>query len=272
MRKLRPTGPLMTFTAAQIRNHVASGDPSRPDFLSRFIQARNKYADIMTDGQLATYANTNVSAGSDTTAIALREIIYRLLTHPGGKERFLAEMKAVLRDRTVGEMDTPVTWAESQRMSYFQAFVKECLRLHPALGQIIPREVPSGGMRLCGHFLPEGTVVGCNAWTVHRDEKVFGPDAEGFRPERWTEASAEKRRDMENVFFTFGGGPRVCIGKNIALLEISKFVPEIFRRFEIEIVDPMRYRKRPGWLVVQQGLDVILKERQEPFISHYRTD
>ncbi|KAJ5540493.1 cytochrome P450 [Penicillium frequentans] len=262
LRKLRKTNAQMKFTVAQIGEHITSKDKSRPDFLSRFLQAREKYPGIMTDGQLAMYTNTNVGAGSDTTAIALREIIYRLLTHPGSKQRFMSELRTVLQERNAEDADLPVTWAESHKMPYFQDFVRECLRLCPALGQIIPRDVPEGGLTLCGQYLPEGTVVGCNAWTVHRDEEVFGPGASEFRPERWAEASLEKRRNMDNSFFTFGGGPRVCIGKNIAMLEINKFVPEIFRRFEVEIVDPNRYHRLPGWLVVQKGLDVVLKERK----------
>ncbi|KAJ6095691.1 cytochrome P450 [Penicillium sp. IBT 16267x] len=79
-RRLRKTNPQMKFTMTQIREHITSKEISRSDFLSRFIQAREKYSDIMTDGLLAIYTNTNVGAGSDTTAIALREIIYRLLT------------------------------------------------------------------------------------------------------------------------------------------------------------------------------------------------
>jgi cytochrome P450 len=51
------------------------------------------------------------------------------------------------------------------------------------------------------------------------------------------------------------------LGRNIAMLEISKFIPEFFRRFEITLVDPKRYKLYPGWLVLQNGLDVTLRRR-----------
>lgn len=262
LRRFRPTGPLMKFTGKQIRNHTVAYDESRPDFLTRFIKAKEKYPDIVTDGRLATYVNTNVSAGSDTTAIALREIIYRILVHDQCYAKLIYELKNVLGARpSDGEYTKPITWAESQKMTYFQAVVKECLRIHPALGQTIPRDVPKGGVELCGKFIPEGTVVGCNAWTVNRDENVYGPNTDQFVPERWLDSDSERVRNMENLNFTFGGGPRVCLGKNIAMLEISKFVPELFRRFEITLVDPKRYKLRPGWLVLQNGLDVMLTKR-----------
>jgi len=258
LRKFRPTGDIVRWTVKQIREHEASQTDghSRPDFLSRFIKAKEKYPDIMTEALLEEYANTNVSAGSDTTAIALRELVYRILTHPGSYDRFMGEVKATLAARPLDEnYDRPITWVEGNKMPYFQALVKECLRVHSALGQLIPRDVPEGGATICGKFLPAGTVVGCNAWTVHRDKNIYGPDADEFRPERWLAEDKEYVRRMENLSFAFGGGPRVCIGKNIAMLEINKFIPEFFRRFNIELVDPKRYKLRPGWLVLQSGLD-----------------
>jgi cytochrome P450 len=264
LRKFRPAGNVVMWTVQQIHAHIAYSHTKNPDFLTRFIAAREKYPDIMTDGQVAEYANTNVSAGSDTTAIALRELVYRLLTNPDRYWVFMEELKAVLRARSQDDeagYDRPITWAEGNGMPYFQALIKECLRVHPALGQLVPRDVPEGGIELCGKFLPAGTVVGCNAWTVHRDKNFYGEDADEFRPERWLDEDKERVRALENASFAFGGGPRVCIGKNIAMLEITKFIPEFFRRFEVQLVDQSRYKLRPGWLVVQEGLDVNLQRR-----------
>ena len=289
LRMFRPTGKTVQFTMRQIHEHTlapqsdAKGTRKNPDFLARFIAARERYPDIMTDGQLAEYANTNVSAGSDTTAIVLRELVWRILTVPEAYEKVMDEINAVLasrrdslvrKNRDSGEEagndhdsdSRPVTYTEGQSMGYFQALIKECLRLHPALGQLIPRDVPRGGLTLCDVTFPAGTVVGCNAWTVHRDKNIYGADAEEFRPERWladTEEDKKRIRYMENLSFAFGGGPRVCIGRNIAMLEITKFVPELFRRFDLSLVERGSYRLRCGWLVTQEGLEVTLKRRAD---------
>ncbi|KAL4935106.1 hypothetical protein BDV06DRAFT_217668 [Aspergillus oleicola] len=270
LRKFRPTGPLMKFTVKQIRNHTAEVTNAKlTDFLTKFLQARKKYPELITNQRLATYANTNVSAGSDTTGIALREIIYRILISEHSQEKVVDEIRRILQNRIAkGEdVERPITWSEGWNdMPYFQAVVKESLRIHPGLGQLIPRDVPPGGIMVCDTFIPEGTVVGCNAWTVHRDRNIFGSDAEEFVPERWLPrgnepGDVERLRKMENAFFSFGAGPRVCLGKNIALLEISKFIPEFLRRFHIALVDKKRYRIVPGWLVLQKGLDVTLRAR-----------
>lgn len=203
--------------------------------------------------------NTNIAAGSDTTAIALRTTVHAFLTNKAVYEKFDQELKDVLTKRDVADKDKPITWKEGSNMRYLQACIKEGLRIHPALGQILPRVVPTGGVVIAGTFVPEGTIVGCNAWTMHRDPSIYGADADQYRPERWLEASQEQLSRMEGSFFAFGAGTRVCIGRNIAFLELSKVIPELFRRFEMSIVDPTRWKIVPGWVVPQRGLDVRVR-------------
>lgn len=257
-RLLKPAGDVVSFTLKQVRSHADRTENSCPDLLTRFMGARDKDPELLTEDRLVDYANTTVSAGSDTTAIALREIIYQLLTHPSAFKQLQGEIGGVLENRIPEQKDRPITWTEGSSMTYLQACIKESLRHHPAIGQILPREVPQGGAVICGTYLPEGTTVGCNAYTIHKDTSVFGPDADIWRPERWLEDEETARR-MDSLLFTFGAGPRVCIGKNIALLEVTKFIPEFFRCFNVQLLNPTRYRSVPGWLVPQTGLDVTLK-------------
>ena len=259
---LRPTSNILSFTIKQIREHESYPDAARPDFLTRFLQARDKYPDLINEERVRDYANTNVSGASDTTAVILRTLIYELLNQPAIHARFMGELKAVLKGRDDDECnEKPITWAESLQMTYVQACIKEALRYHPATAQILPRIVPEGGVELCGKHLPAGTVVGCNAWTVHRDKDLYGTDADTFRPERWLDSNPEQVRKMDSLLFTFGAGSRSCVGKNIAMLEMCKFVPELFRRFEMLLVDPNRYQIRSTWLVFQSGLDVKMRWR-----------
>lgn len=68
---------------------------------------------------------------------------------------------------------------------YYIACVRESMRLTPSAPNIFPQLVPRGGMELFGKYMPEGTEVTCNPWLVHRDENIYGADAEVFKPERW---------------------------------------------------------------------------------------
>lgn len=175
----------------------------------------------------------------------------------------MREIKETLAKRPPGNRQNPITWHEGHAMTFFQACVKEGFRYHTPLGQALLRDVPPGGTTLCGRFFPEGVVVGCNGWTIHRNKDIFGPNAEDYDPERWLRASPEQLVQMERANISFGGGSRVCIGKNIALLEIDKTIPELFRRYDMCLVDASRHRMNPGWLTPQLGLDVYLKHRNQ---------
>lgn len=71
----------------------------------------------------------------------------------------------------------------------------------PAVGIPLERVAPAGGMELCGKYFQGGTVLGVNAWVAHRNQEVFGEDADVWRPGRWVEASADQRKAMERALF-----------------------------------------------------------------------
>lgn len=96
-----------------------------------------------------------------------------------------------------GELSEYVTYYEAQRMPYFQACMREALRMHPAVGQLLERVVPDGGAAIDGVYMPAGTIVGINPWVAARDSAVYGNDAESFRPERWIESDEKQLKLMD---------------------------------------------------------------------------
>ncbi|KAH8159946.1 hypothetical protein CIB48_g8307, partial [Xylaria polymorpha] len=172
-----------------------------------------------------------------------------------------------------GEMDAAVAagtmpptgnveWTQSQNLPYFQACLREAMRLRPAVGLNITRYAPApDGVDIDGRHFPAGTRLAVNGWVLHRDQAVFGDDADFFRPERWLE-DEEKARVMERYMFQFGGGAHVCIGRNLALLEINKVCPRLLRDFDFQLVNPTReLRAKATFFVVQQGLEVYISRR-----------
>lgn len=104
------------------------------------------------------------------------------------------------------------------------------------------------------------SIVGINSWVAHHNADVFGPDPDAFRPERWMpeETSDEDLASMEKYYIPFGGGTRTCLGKNIAMLEISKLIPELIRSYEFELVTPeMKFIN--SWIVKQKDLYIRVK-------------
>ncbi|KAH0839186.1 Pisatin demethylase [Fonsecaea pedrosoi] len=263
---LRPkrevSDPMVAFTADAIGKRLQSSNDVEQyhDFLSRFLNA-----DVGPDSDkdahfrnVLSWSVNNVGAGSDTTGISLTAVFYYLLTNPHSFQVLLEEIRS-----TRFASHKAVSWKEAQSMPYLQACIKEALRLHPAVGMPLERVVPEGGVSLGGHWLKGGTVVGVNAWVVHRNKDVFGPDAEVWSPERWIKADTEQLKAMERATLTFGSGSRTCLGKNISLLEMSKLVPQLLRSYEITLATPgEEWKTQNFWFVKPDALNVRFKAIQ----------
>lgn len=215
-------------------NLTYESNPYRPDLLSMFLKAKDDHPSFFHKDRLLTVAVSMAFAGSDTTAISLAAVFYYLLKNQSCYQKLMSELDAAFDIGELGNSMTGlVTWAESQRLPYLDACIKEAFRLHPAVGLPLERIVPPGGADILGEHIKGGTIVGCSAWVIHRRPEVFGEDVDSYRPERWIEADTERRKEMEGTMFQFGMGARTCIGKNISLLEIYKLVPSFLRRFEV---------------------------------------
>lgn len=189
---------IVSFAAKQLERYQGKDSKSGaiPDMLDRFKRFKDG-EQVMSDSELLTHAVSNIFAGSDTTAASLRAIFYYLCRSPVAYRKVLAELDDAIR---TGRVSDPVTFAEAQELKYFQAVVKEALRMHPAVGLLLERVVPRGGAEVGGTWLAEGTVVGLNPWVAARDGEVYGDDSGIFRPERWLEADERRLKLMERNF------------------------------------------------------------------------
>lgn len=247
------TSPIVNFAKARMAERLtditiqkARGvpDPEKPiegnrrgDLLSMFMKAKADRPDFFHDGRVLTMAVSMAFAGSETTAISLAAIFYFLLKTPCCYTKLVQEIDDAVHDGTLeNRADGIVSWSESQTLVYLDACIKEAFRLHPAPGLPLERIVPAQGADICGERIPGGTIVGCNAWVIHRRPEIYGADVEIFRPERWIEAEKGKRKTMESCMLQFSMGARTCIGKNISLLEIYKLIPSFLRRFEVRSI------------------------------------
>ncbi|KAH6843185.1 cytochrome P450-like protein [Chaetomium sp. MPI-CAGE-AT-0009] len=283
---LDATFPVAKFARARMAERLPeleNGEPvlptsekptvKSPDLLSKFLAAREARPDFMTDTLVQTMAVSMAFAGSETTAISLSAVFYFLLKTPAALRRLRDEIDDAAREGRFSDYDTGlVTWHESQSLPYLDMCVKEAFRLHPAPGLPMERIVPAGGLEIAGRRVEGGTVVGCSAWVLHRDERVFGEDVEVYRPERWEvkgEGDEARVKVMNGTMLQFGMGSRTCIGKNISLLEIYKLVPSMLRRFEIRFDDPdSEWETVNAWFVKQNNFvtrfglrDIVMPEK-----------
>ncbi|RAQ98771.1 polyketide synthase [Stemphylium lycopersici] len=186
-------------------------NPQGIDFLSKLAQASHDYP-FMDDKRILSTCTSIIFAGAETTSISLSAIFYFLVRHPHVYARLMAEIDEAVANGTIeARPNRIVSWLEARKLPYLDAVVHESFRMHPPPGLILERVVPSQGMHILGSFIPGRTIVGCNAWVVHRRPEVFGLDVDVFRPERWIDASPEKLKVMKSSMLQFGSGARTCL-------------------------------------------------------------
>jgi cytochrome P450 len=174
-----------------------------------------------------------IIAGSNSTAHALRMTLLSLITTSSASAALVAEIRSAASRITV-----PISWADAQALPYLQAVVREGLRMWPPVQGLGFKRVPPGGDVISGLFVPGGTEVGQGFFAIGRSVAVWGDDADIFRPERWLEADDERLRVMNAAVDThFGAGKYSCLGKPIAMMELTKAVFELMRNYEFAILN-----------------------------------
>ncbi|KAK5126560.1 hypothetical protein LTR85_009494 [Meristemomyces frigidus] len=238
------------------RKKYGSKEIDRKDLLSSLIAAREKAPEQFKEGDVFAVAHGAIFAGSDSTASTMQSFCHHVIRDPAIYARIKDEIDEAYAAGKLSEMPQ---WNEVQALPYFQACLKEAMRLRPAVGLNIGRLVPPEGAEVDGKRFPGGTRVALNAWVLHRNEQVFGRDPKVYRPDRWLEGDAKM---MDRFMYQFGGGSHLGIGKNLALLEMNKLLPMLLRDYEFELLRPAEDLKyHSTFFVVQSGLEVRISKR-----------
>ncbi|KAH6847692.1 cytochrome P450 [Chaetomium sp. MPI-CAGE-AT-0009] len=232
---------------------VVKGEGLRRDMLASFIRHGLGGPDLKSE------VLETLIAGSDTTAAALRATMLYVMAHKRVYVRLQEEIDEAVREGKVGkDGEGVISFAVAKQLPYLQAVIKEGLRVFPPVRNILPKDVPAGGdtVMVDGKpvFLPGGVDIGYSALAMHQDKKVYGEDAELFRPERWFEPDQDKLAAMLKVNeLTFGHGRWQCLGKNVAQMELNKTFFELFRYFDWAIAHPAK----PWDIMNTMGIFVI---------------
>jgi cytochrome P450 len=165
-----------------------------------------------------------IAAGADTTATALGATLRMLYTHPKAYAHVKSEIEAAEK---AGHLSSPIQYEETrQHLPFLVACIKESLRLFPPAPQFLTRVTPPEGRTIDGYFVPGGMEVTTYSYCVQRSLTMYGSDADEFKPERWM-VSEKRNFELEAAQATFGVGFRGCMGKDIAMMELHKLLPEV---------------------------------------------
>ncbi|PHH75687.1 hypothetical protein CDD80_2176 [Ophiocordyceps camponoti-rufipedis] len=206
---------IATNCLTQYKKLVDSG--SKPETLFRNLYKAAE-ANEMTAKDICSEAELYFLAGSDTTANTLSYLVWAVSGHPKIQETLVSELRTLPAEG----------WDEARlrQLPYLDHVIQEALRLYGAAPAPLPRVVPAGGAEVGGYWLAEGTWVGTQAYTMHRDPTIF-PDPRKFDPDRWEQPT----KDMRDAFMPFGRGPRICLGQHLAAAELRLMTASFFLAF-----------------------------------------
>ncbi|KAF1812842.1 cytochrome P450 [Eremomyces bilateralis CBS 781.70] len=229
---LAPSNHIFDTALAAVDARKRNPD-ARKDMIEQWLQTRRTHPDRMEEKELLAGAVVNVGAGADTISTTLQSFFYHLLRNPEAMAKVRAEIDASAR---MGELSDVPSYAETQKLPYFQACIKETYRHFPPVAFGLPRVAPKEGVTIAGRHFAEGTILSVNSHVIHKNKEIFGQDADKFNPDRWLDQ--ERWRAMDKYFMTFGAGYNQCPGRHLAHLEVSKVTATLLRDFDIEQVNP----------------------------------
>jgi len=220
-RYLRGVRALNEIVYGIIRERRASG--MGDDLLSDLLRAQDVDGSFMSDQQLRDEVMTMLLAGHETTALALSWAWFLLASHPDAQAKLQDEVDHVLCGRLP-------TAADAGRLVYTNDVVRETMRLYPP-AWVITR-MAAEQVEIGGYIVPAGSNIIVSPWVTHRDARFF-PQPDSFDPERWS--GEREQLAPKFAYFPFGGGPRICIGNNFALIEAAILLAVVAQRFQISL-------------------------------------
>lgn len=247
----------------ELNNHTNNNnDNPHDDLLSRFMKKKECYSDKF----LSHVALNFILAGRDTSSVALTWFFWLLIQNPRAEEKILSEICSVLLS-TRGDdinvwLDEPVTFEELEPLVYLKAALSESLRLYPSVPEDSKQAI-SDDVLPDGTFIPAGSSITYSIYSAGRMRSTWGDDCMEFKPERWL-SSDGKRFEMQDSyrFVSFNAGPRICLGKDLAYLQMKSVAAAVLMRHRLTVVPGHKVEQKMSLtLFMKYGLKVDVHNR-----------
>jgi cytochrome P450 len=202
--------------------------------------------------------------GRDTIGTALPWLLYSLANNPrvvSSIRKELAPIASRKDDRGKMVVFEP---SETKPLVYLQATLFESLRLYPP-GPLERKNVVADDVLPSGHRVRRGEAILVSIYAMGRMESVWGKDSHEFRPERWLSEDGTKLRYVPSCkFLAFSSGPRMCLGKDIAIMEMKTIVAAVVWNFDVEVLEGQSIKPKLSILLqMENGLMVTVTRTEE---------
>ncbi|KAI3523291.1 hypothetical protein L1887_01351 [Cichorium endivia] len=251
-KKLKESIKIVKTMADQvIKKRRETGSSSNNDLLSRFMGS------ISDDDYLRDIVISFLLAGRDTVASALTSFFLLLSQNPKVVTKIRDES-----DRVMGvNRETLPGFSDLQNLHYLQAAIHESMRLYPPV-QFDSKFAKQHDVFPDSTFVKRGTRVTYHPYAMGRMERIWGPDSLEFKPERWIR-NGEFKPESAYKYPVYQGGVRVCLGREMSLVEMKSVALCLIRRFDVEVVNPgQTLRFTPGLTAtISGGLPAVVRPR-----------
>ena len=186
----------MFHTAMNVMKEREKIEGTRSDVASHWFKVMREQPGRLSIRNIQAQAVNCMNAGSDTVGGAMQGFVYHMIRSPEALVQVQEEMRAAIDQGLC--RTTVVTYADAQKLPYFQSCIKETLRFFTPVPFSLPRVAPQGGITIGDHHFEQGTILSVNPWVIHQSEEIWGPDARKFNPERWFRQDV---LDLEKKYF-----------------------------------------------------------------------
>ncbi|ORY19673.1 pisatin demethylase [Clohesyomyces aquaticus] len=229
MRKQRSDH--LSYSREKVLKRLSDSKSDRKDFI-HYILRQSKRIDLSQD-EIIVNGALFIVAGSETTAMTLSAMTNFLIAHPEKFDRLKKEIRDAFRT------EEEITVGKTTTLQYLNGCIEETLRILPPAPIGFLRSVPAGGDTVDGEFIPGGTTVSVSSWCAQHNPRNFR-DPDEFIPERWFDPAYSADQKLASRPFSLG--PRGCIGKNLAYMEMRLAFSRLFWLYDITTTD-----SAPDW-------------------------
>ncbi|KAF2027825.1 cytochrome P450 [Setomelanomma holmii] len=265
----------MQYSKGQAMERTKLGlDVDRKDFFYYLLNAKDpETGKGFSMDELWGESNLLIIAGSDTTSTAMAGTFFYLAHNPTALQKLCQELREKFSD-----VEEIVTGPKLSSCSFLRACIDETMRMTPPVAGALPRQVLPGGLDIGGHHIPAGVDVGVPIYAIHHNPDCF-PRPFDYLPERWlSDPSANplhsRLPDAQAAFNPFSIGPRGCIGKGLAYVELTVTIARVLYLYDLRLAPGTdlgagRVDLEPGRTMASeyQIMDVFASKKDGPALQ-----
>lgn len=210
-------------------------DTDRKDFFYYLLNAKDpETGKGFTMDELWGESNLLIIAGSDTTSTAMSGTFFYLAHNPAALRKLCDEIRS-----TFSDIEEIVTGPTLSGCAFLRACIDETMRMTPPVAGVLPRQVLAGGLDVDGHHFPAGIELGVPIYAIHHNPEYF-PQPFDYVPERWLADPSvnpmhDKLAHAQSAYNPFSIGPRGCIGKGLAYVELTVTIARVLFLYDLRL-------------------------------------